>query len=191
MSKEFEQVVSELDSLAKGRPARKPGRRAMSAATKILIVAAVLITIASMALAAIALFTQTPTYTSAAVMSSGCPTGTQPTGTASGTVIIFTCGSFAAIYVSGTATGSVSYSSFTQPKNVTDAYLIDVAATPNTSCSAWSSPGATPINLLFTGGSITIGTSLGRIAPGHAYDYCTDFGSAPPSFTFTISWTQA
>jgi len=189
MKNDLEDVVEELRSLAgahAGR-ARRPARRAMSVAMKAFVIGAVLITLASMALAAVVLFTQTPTYTSGAMLYSGC---TAPTGTASGTLITFACPTGAPITVSSTASGFVTYTGFTVPSNVTDVYLIDTLATPATTCTLWTSVGDQNLVLQVAGGSFTVGTSAGRIQPGHAYNYCADFSSAPPTFSFTITWSQ-
>jgi hypothetical protein len=146
-----------------------------------------LIAVASFALAAFILFTQTPTYTSAANLTEGCPS---PGGTINGTLIVFSCGINAAIYVAPAATGSVSYASFTKNTNVTDAYLVDVNANPGSPCGSYTKGGFEPIALVFTGGTINIGTIVGTLRAGHAYNYCEDLSAAPPSFTFSIAWSQ-
>lgn len=189
MRDDLEDIVDQFLAGSEGRKRAeaRPHRRVLSLWTKVFVMAVVLVTLASTVLAAVVLFNQSPTYTSAAIMTSGC---TAPTGTASGSLITFACGAFAAIYVTSSATGFVTYSAFTQPTNVTAVYAIDAAAALSTSCAASSGPGTWAILLAFTGGQITIGTSTGRLQPGHAYNYCADYGSAPPSFSFTISWSQ-
>lgn len=170
------------------RGARGPGRRALSFWTKVFILLAVFIAIASAALGAFVLMTQQPTFTHTGALS-GCPT---PTGAASGSLITYTCtGGTPSIIVASSATSFVTYSSFSVPTaNVTDVYLVDTLATAAASCSAWTTTGATNVLLTTAGSSITIGTGAGKLAPGHNYDYCLDILSEPPSFSFTITWTQ-
>ena len=189
MRDEFEDIVEEFVSATeeKKRAAARSRRKRMGLWTKVFVFVAVLVTLASAVLAAMVLFTQTPTYTSTASLSMGCAV---PAGTASGTLIVFTCPTAAAIYVASTATGFVSYTAFTVPSNVTDIYLIDSLATPSTACSSWFTAGDTNVNLVPAGGQVTIGTTPGRLQPGHSYDYCVDYSSMPPTFTFTVTWSQ-
>ncbi|HYM39204.1 MAG TPA: hypothetical protein VEY12_03525 [Thermoplasmata archaeon] len=191
MSNEYDEVVGELMSVAKepyeGRP---PRRKAVTVWAKVLVLGAVLITLASGVLAAVVLFNQTPTYTSVAMMWNGCAAGIEPTGAASGNLIHFTCPTHPAINVISSASGFVTYTAFTVPSNVTDVYLIDTLAKANTTCPSWTSPGDWNLPLQLAGGQITIGTVAGRIQPGHGYDYCVDYLTAPPSFFFSITWGQ-
>ncbi len=191
MRDDFEEIARAYLSVAEDgerkRILAKPRHRGLSVATKVFIVAAVLIVLASGALAAMVLFTQTPSYTSTAALRSAC---VAPTGVAAGSLITFTCTGVAPISVVSTATGFVSYSAYTVPAAVPDVYLVDTAVTTGASCAAWTSPGATNVNLAFAGGQITIGSGAGKIAPGHSYNYCADYSSAPGNFTFTITWTQ-
>ncbi len=188
MSNEYDRAVGELLSLAKETHDRRPPRRkAIGVWTKVFVVAAVMVAVASAALAAVVLFTQTPTYTSVAVLTSGC---SSPTGTPNGTLIIFACPTLAALSVSSTASGFVRYTSYTVPSNITDVWLVDTRAAANSTCSGWTSTGATNMPLQVVGGQITIGTTAGRMAPGHSYDYCADYSSAPPSFSFSVTWSQ-
>lgn len=191
MSDDLERLVREYVSPEESRRlARRPRRKAIGVWAKILVLGAVMITLATAVLAAVVLFSQTPSYTSNAALKLGC---TAPTGTASGTLITFSCPAGYAFTVVNTATGFASYSAFSFPSNVTitDAYLIDTLATPATSCGAWS--GGANTNVLLHNAapiSITIGTGAGKIAPGHSYDYCTDFTPPIANFTFSITWSQ-
>lgn len=185
MSDTYDEVLGELDTIGKKAP-----RKAMSVWLKILVLGAVLVTLASGVLAAVVLFTQNPSYTGNAALKLGC---TAPTGTANGTLIVFTCPAGYAFTVASTATGFVSYSPFSFPSNVTilDTYLIDTAATPAATCGAWT--GGANTNVLLHNSapvSITIGSGAGKIAPSHGYNYCTDFTPPVANFTFSITWSQ-
>jgi len=188
----YEDLIGELISEAKRRPPEglRPGPKAGRVWLKILVVGAVMITLASVVLAAVVLFTQTPGYSGNAALKMGCTT---PTGTANGTLIWFSCPAGYALTASSTATGFVSYSAFSFPSNVTivDTYIVDTAATHAASCGAWTS-GTNPNVLLHNTVpvSITIGTGAGQIHPSHSYYYCLDFTPPVANFTFSITWSQ-
>ena len=189
MQDDFEEKVKEFVSPndVKKHRSRKPRRSPLGLWTKVFILLLAVVAVAAAALAAVVLFTQTPTYSSAALLTSGCAS---PTGTATGTVVAFACGSSASIYVTAGLSGTVSYTAFTQPTNVTDVYLIDAAAPAGASCSAYTSGGNEPVAMSFAGGSVTVTSTAGNLKPGHAYDYCMDYSAAPPSFSFTVTWSQ-
>lgn len=188
MTNKLEQTVGELMSVTKEeRPIR---RKRIGVWMKIFILGAALITIASAVLASVVLFTQMPGYTGNATLKMGC---LAPSGTANGTLIWFSCPAGYAFTVASTATGFVTYSTFTFPSNVTilDTYLIDTKATPAASCGAWTNGVNTNV-LLHNAApvSITVGSGAGKITPGHSYYYCTDFTPPIANFTFSITWSQ-
>lgn len=163
----------------------KKKRRGL-AAFKFEVLALALVLTSVGVLASFVLFSQKPTYSSLANISTGCAT---PSGAAQGSLIIFSCPA-AAIHVSSAAAGTVTYSSFSPPSNITDAYLVDAAVASGTTCASWLTPGNEPIHMVFAGGSIPIGTVVGDLRPSHGYFYCMDFSTAPPTFNVTIDWTQ-
>jgi len=165
-------------------PPRK--KRRGLAAFKLEVLALALVLISVGALASFVLFSQKPTYTSIANITSTCPV---PSGSAIGSLILFSCPG-AAFHVASAAAGSVTYSPFTVPSNITDVYLVDDRVGSGTTCSLWSSSGNEPIQLSVLGGSITIGTTPGNLRPNHGYFYCMDFLSAPLSFNITVNWSQ-
>ncbi len=190
MTNDLEDIVRKFESATEEaeRAAERPRRRVLGLWTKVFAVSVAVIVIATGALAAVVLFTQTPTYTHSGLVSMGCAA---PVGAASGTLITYTCGGLPAVRVSSSAAGFVTYSSFTVPTNVTDVYLVDTAATPTTSCTSW---GASTVNgnlpLSTAGAQITLGAGAGKLQPGHTYNYCVDFTSEPPTFSFSITWTE-
>jgi len=189
MSEDMEDVIGELMDEASGNAGRvrKPRRKVTRTWIKMFVVGVALLAVASMALATYILFTQTPTYSAADNLHQNCPT---PAGTVNGTLIIFSCGISAAFYVTSTATGSVHYSTITHPTNVTDAYLVDLSATPAAPCGSYTKAGFESIQLQFTGGQINIGTTVGTLRVNHAYNYCQDVTPPVASYSFSVTWTQ-
>ncbi len=183
LTRELVRLREQLNAEESAGPRKK--RRGL-AAFKVEVLALAFILTSVGVLATFVLFSQTPTYVSSANLTSGCAT---PSGAAVGSLLIFSCPA-APIHVASTASGSVTYSAFTHPTNITDAYLADAAVSSGTTCALWSSPGNEPIPLAFVGGSISIGTNVGTLRQNHGYFYCMDFSSAPPSFSFTVDWTQ-
>ena len=183
LTRELVQLREQLNYEQSAGPRKK--RRGL-AAFKFEVLALAFILTSVGVLAAFVLFAQTPTYVSTANITSVCAT---PSGAAQASFLIFSCPA-APIHVTSTAAGSVTYSSFTHPSNITDAYLVDAAVLTGTSCPAWNSPGNEPIPLAFTGGSINIGTIVGTLRRNHGYFYCMDFLSAPLSFNITVNWSQ-
>lgn len=191
MSDDIEDIVHKFVSLneeEENRSAMRPRRRRVVGLwTKVFVAAAALIMIASAGLAAVVLFTQTPTYTHSGLVSMGCPA---PTGAANGTLILYTCSGLPSMRVSSSAAGFVRYGTYTVPSNVTDVYLVDTAAPATASCTSWASPGNGNMILSPSGGQFTLGSGAGKLQPSHSYNYCVDFSSEPPTFSFSITWTE-
>jgi hypothetical protein len=189
MSDDMEDVIGELmdEASGSGGRVRRPRRRVAGTWVKMFAVGLALVAVASMALAAYVLFTQNPTYSAIDNLHRNCAT---PTGTINGTLIVFSCGLDAAFYVTPAATGSVHYSTFSHPSNITDAYLVDVSATPASACGSFTKPGFEPIQLQFSGGQINIGTTVGTFRANHAFNYCEDVSPPVASYSFNLTWTQ-
>jgi hypothetical protein len=184
---EWMRELTEPSERMKYERQRPPKKRRGLAAFKLEVIAIALVLLSVGALASFVLFSQNPTYVSIANITSSCP---KPAGAAAGSLIIFSCATLAAIHVASAASGSVVYSSFTVPSNITSQYLVDDRIGTAPSCLAWTSAGNDPIQIFTTGGTIPIGTVAGDLHPNHGYFYCLDFASAPLSFNFTVDWTQ-
>lgn len=185
LTRELQRLREQLNS--KDRP-WPPKKRPGLAAFKIEVLALALVLISIGALATFVLFSQKPTYVSSANILSACPV---PSGSAGGSLILFSCtGTTAAFHVASAAAGTVTYSAFTVPSNITDEYLVDDRIGTATTCAGWTSSGNEPIKLSILGGTIPIGTIAGDLRQNHGYFYCMDFVSAPLSFNITVAWSQ-